>query len=401
MIIDERQASVATSRAESFFMADLHEQKHAIDALYSGKKVLIIGGAGTIGSACALEALNRNPETLDIVDINENGLAALTRYIRSNGLGSRTSISFNALDFGGFPMAQFIANNGPWDTVLNFAAVKHVRSEKNVACVLHMLEVNAVKQYEFLQCLSSTHDQVNYFVVSTDKAANPANLMGASKRLLEYLLFGAVTGMPNIKLSSARFANVAFSAGSLLESFRQRYDAGYPLACPVDTRRYFISPKEAAHICLLGQVFAPTQTIVIPRMNPSDHLVQLADVASAFLNTVGCTAVFHPPGVPAPVKWDADQYPVLLSERDTIGEKEAEVFVGTGERVFDIGLSTIHAITPFVPDVVTAAQCYAELKALTTGAAGQVTRAAIETLVARNLGNYEQIIGANSLDDRV
>lgn len=400
MIIDEQLAQIATGRAQSFFSADLTAQQSVISALYARKKVLIIGGAGTIGSACALEILKQGPAKLDLVDINENGLAALTRYIRSNALGSDTVISFNALDFVGFPMIQFITDNGPWDSVLNFAAVKHVRSEKNVACTLHMLEVNAVKQYEFLQILKATHDEVNYFVVSTDKAADPANLMGASKRLLEYLLFGAVADMPGIKLSSARFANVAFSAGSLLESFRQRFEAGYPLACPSETRRYFISPQEASHICLLGQAFAPTQSIVVPKMTPRDHLIQLSDVAGAFVNSVGQTPVFVPPGAPVP-PLQAGEFPVLLSARDTAGEKESEIFIGSGERAFEVGLSTVQGVAPFVPDPATTARCYKELKALTSGASGQVTRAGVETLVGRYLKNYAQIAGQNSLDDRV
>lgn len=400
MIIDEQLAQIATGRAQSFFWADLAAQQSAISALYARKKVLIIGGAGTIGSACGLEILKQGPAKLDIVDIDENGLAALTRYIRSNALGPDTSISFNALDFVGFPMTQFIADHGPWDSVLNFAAVKHVRSEKNVACTLHMLEVNAVKQYEFLQNLKATHDEVNYFVVSTDKAADPANLMGASKRLLEYLLFGAVTNMPGIKLSSARFANVAFSAGSLLESFRQRFEAGYPLACPAETRRYFISPQEASHICLLGQVFAPTQSIIVPKMTPGNHLIQLSDVAGAFLHSVGRTPIFVPPGAPVPPV-TADEYPVLLTARDTAGEKEAEIFIGRGERAFEVGLLTVHGISPFVPDTDTAARCYEELKSLTSGGSGPVTRKGVETVVGRYLNNYSQITGQNSLDDRI
>jgi NAD(P)-dependent dehydrogenase (short-subunit alcohol dehydrogenase family) len=400
MIIDEQLAQIATGRAQSFFAVDLAAHQSAINDFYAGKRVLIIGGAGTIGSACALEILKQEPAKLDIVDINENGLAALTRYIRSNALGPDTVISFNALDFVGYPMTQYIVDNGPWDSVLNFAAVKHVRSEKNVACTLHMLEVNAIKQYEFLQSLNATHDDVNYFVVSTDKAADPANLMGASKRLLEYLVFGTVAEMSGIKLSSARFANVAFSAGSLLESFRQRFEARYPLACPADTRRYFISPQEASHICLLGQVFAPTQSIVVPKMTPSEHLIQLSDVAGAFLQSVGRTPAFVPPGSPVPLL-QAGEYPVLLSARDTAGEKEAEVFVGSGEWTFEVGLSTVHAIAPFVPNPVTAARCYEELKALTSGASGPVTREGIETVVRRYLENYAQIGGQNNLDDRV
>ncbi len=401
MIINEQLAQIATGRTASFFAMDIDFHRTRIQDLYAGQKVLIIGGAGTIGSACALEVLNHDPARIDIVDINENGLAAFARYIRSNAIGQKTAISFNALDFVGFPMEQFMHDNGPWDIILNFAAVKHVRSEKNVACTLHMLEVNAVKQFEFLTQLANTHEAVNYFVVSTDKAADPGNIMGASKRLLEFLLFGAASNLPGIKLSSARFANVAFSAGSLLESFRQRFEAGYALACPAETMRYFISPQEASHVCLLGQVFAPTQTIVVPRMTVEEHLVSLPEVAAAFLRSVGREAIFIQPGHCAPEVWAECEYPVLLSPRDTTGEKEAEIFIGSGERTFLLELETIDGIVPFIPDIETTQQCFADLKALTSGAAGYVSRDAIEDVLSRYLQNYAQIAGKNSLDDRV
>lgn len=401
MIISEQLAQIATGRKTSFFAEDIKIHRARIQELYEGQKVLIIGGAGTIGSACALELLKYDPAQVDIVDINENGLAAFARYIRSNAIGEKTVISFNALDFVSFPMRQFMHDNGPWGVVLNFAAVKHVRSEKNVACALHMLEVNAVKQFEFLTQLAKTHEALNYFVVSTDKAADPGNVMGASKRLLEFLLFGAASSLPGIELSSARFANVAFSAGSLLESFRQRFEAGYSLACPAETNRYFISPLEASHICLLGQVFAPTQTIVVPRMTVKEHLVSLPEIAAAFLRSVGRKAIFVQPGDCAPVAWKECEYPVLLSPRDTAGEKEAETFIGSGEKTFSLGLETIFGIVPLIPDNKTTQECFADVKALTSGASGYVSRDAIEDVLCQYLPNYTQIAGKNRLDDRI
>ena len=197
MFIDERLAQIATGREASFFMPDFSRLHGEIRNHYHRKSILVIGGAGTIGAACVREILQLEPAQLDVVDINENGLARLTRAIRSDrNLARNSKISFNALDFGSPAMEALVREYGPWDAILNFAAVKHVRSEKNFPCALHMLDVNVVKQDQIFETLARSATPLDYFVISTDKAADPSNLMGASKRLLEYFVFGRSLSTP-------------------------------------------------------------------------------------------------------------------------------------------------------------------------------------------------------------
>jgi FlaA1/EpsC-like NDP-sugar epimerase len=231
-----------------------------------GASVLVVGAAGTIGAATVRQLLAFGLAKLGLVDLDENGLARLARDIRSRGDDS--AIGFNALDFAGWPGLALAEAAGPFDLVLNFAAVKHVRSEKNLFTLLHMIDVNVVRQQRFAAHLASRRLARRYFVVSTDKAADPASFMGATKLLLEAAVFAEAVGPDAPRVSAARFANVAYSSGSLLESYQQRFAAGQALAAPRDTRRYFISARDAARICLLAQLTCPTRRIAIPKFEP-------------------------------------------------------------------------------------------------------------------------------------
>ena len=254
--------------------------------------MLVVGAAGTIGAASVRQLLAFGPARLELVDIDENGLARLARDIRSRGDGGGARIGFNALDFAGWPGLALAEAAGPFDLVLNFAAVKHVRSEKNRFTLLHMIDVNVVRQRRFAEHLAGRRLARRHFVVSTDKAADPASFMGATKLLLEAAAFdaGAATGGP--ETTAARFANVAYSSGSLLESFVQRFDAGQALAAPRDTRRYFISARDAARICLIAQLCCPAGAVAIPKFDPASGAVELAQTAAAFLQGRGRRAVF-------------------------------------------------------------------------------------------------------------
>ena len=254
-----------------------------------GARVLVTGAAGTIGAAIVRALLPLAPARLELVDLDENGLARLARDIRSRGLGGGADLGFNALDFAGWPGLALAEAVGPFDLVLNFAAVKHVRSEKNRFTLLHMIDVNVVRQHRFAARLAQLGLARRLFVVSTDKAADPASFMGATKLLMEAAVFAAAG---NVRVSAARFANVAYSSGSLLESYVQRFAAGQALAAPRDTRRYFISARDGARICLLAQSACPSGHIAIPRFDAAAGAVDLADTAAAFLHGRGQRAVF-------------------------------------------------------------------------------------------------------------
>ena len=331
-----------------------------------GSNVLVVGAAGTIGAATARQLLPFGPARLELVDIDENGLARLARDIRSRG--EDAAIGFNALDFAGWPGLALAEAAGPFDLVLNFAAVKHVRSEKNLFTLLHMIDVNVVRQQRFAAHLAAKGLAHRHFVVSTDKAADPASFMGATKALLEAAVFAESENGP--RASAARFANVAYSSGSLLESYLQRFAAGQALAAPKDTRRYFISARDASRICLLAQLACPAGRIAIPRFDAASGAVELAETAAGFLSSRGRRAVFVE-DVEEAARLAARQgpdYPVLLTPRDTAGEKEIEVFRGAGETNEPLGLTALEAVAPAPIDRAALQAALAELAALVSGA---------------------------------
>jgi FlaA1/EpsC-like NDP-sugar epimerase len=365
-----------------------------------GASVLVVGAAGTIGAASVRQLLPFAPERLELVDIDENGLARLARDVRSRGDGEGTEIGFNALDFAGFPGMALAQATGPFDLVLNFAAVKHVRSEKNLFTLLHMIDVNVVRQQRFAALLAAGSLARRHFVVSTDKAANPASFMGATKALLEAAVFAASNGA--VRASAARFANVAYSSGSLLESYQQRFAAGQALAAPKNTRRYFISARDGARICLLAQLTCPAGRVAIPRFDASSAAVELAETAAAFLAARGRRAVFvetsqdaaERAGRPGP------DYPVLLTPRDTAGEKEIEVFRGEGERAEPLGLTALEAIAPAPIEAAALSSALADLSACVAGERKSDT-AGLEAVIQRVLPAFRHTPAEARLDDRI
>jgi len=384
--------------------ADWAARLGEIEAGVRGASVLVVGAAGTIGAATVRQLLPLGPARLELIDLDENGLARLARDIRSRGAaGRQTQLGFNALDFAGWPGLAFVSANGPFDLVLNFAAVKHVRSEKNLHTLLHMIGVNVVAQQRFAAHLARQRLARRHFVVSTDKAADPASFMGATKLLLEAVAFaeGEAPGAP--RTTAARFANVAYSSGSLLESYVQRFAAGQALAAPRDTRRYFISARDAARICLIGEAALPGGRVAIPRFDPASGTVELADTAAAFLAARGRRAVFvdTPEAAAALEPGSGEDYPVLLTPRDTAGEKEVEVFQGAGETVADAGLDALSALAPAPVDPQRLAGALAELKALVSGERTAAGPGDLEAAIAAVLPGFRHIAGGARLDDRI
>jgi FlaA1/EpsC-like NDP-sugar epimerase len=285
-----------------------------------------------------------------VVDQNENDLAELVRYLR-NKIGDLSSTDFRTfpLDFGSLIMFRFLTEMPAYDFVLNFAALKHVRSEKDVYSLLRMYDVNLVKAARFFGWLSKRQASFRYFCVSTDKAADPVNLMGASKHLMERLIFSdEFLTCSTQTAASARFANVAFSKGSLLESFLIRLNNRQPLAVPEKTLRYFISPEESGQICVLAAFCAPNRHVLIPALEAGSDLVELEEVADMVLHQFGLRPQRYKDELLAKdsVQVDLEKgcYPVLLTPLDTSGEKPYEEFVGDGEKTVDIGMTVLLGI---------------------------------------------------------
>jgi FlaA1/EpsC-like NDP-sugar epimerase len=264
----ETLAARVTGRDVPLFEADLERADAALHERLAGRRVLVIGGAGSIGGATVRALCAYDAASLHVLDQNENGLAELTRDIRSSGTEAPRDFRLLPLDFGGTTTERLLRDAPAYDVVFNFAAIKHVRSEKDVYSLLQLLETNVVKQARLLRWLSNGRAPGHYFSVSTDKAANPVSFMGASKRAMEHVMFSReLAELPGTVIGSARFANVAFSAGSLLESFTVRLAKRQPIAAPADTKRYFISMREAAQICLLAVACAPDAHILVPRLD--------------------------------------------------------------------------------------------------------------------------------------
>jgi nucleoside-diphosphate-sugar epimerase len=341
-------AEIATGRSEGLFAADYRDRSAELEAKLRGARVLLIGGAGTIGGSVARLLIGYDTAALHIVDANENTLVELTRDLRASGARVRSEdLRWLPLDFGSAIMERFLLAEVPYDFVLNFAAIKHVRSEKDIYSVLRMFETNVVKQHELLTWLGKRNSVTAYFSVSTDKAANPVNLMGASKRLMEHVMF-TDREHPLRSTNSARFANVAFSDGSLLHGWTLRIAKGQPLAVPRDTRRFFVSIEEAGELCLLAAFCQQDRQILIPRLSAETDLRPLEQIAVAYLARLGLKAEIYDDekeGIAhAASDRDRGHYPLLLTPLDTSGEKPFEEFVGQGERNLETGFRHLQSI---------------------------------------------------------
>lgn len=347
-------AEIATHRKSSIFAEDIVQFDTTLRIMLSGSRILAIGGAGSIGAATVSVIIGFGPAALHIVDQNENDLVELTRLLRAQPSGLDIP-DFRTLpiDFGSAAMRLFLHSQSNYDIVLNFAAIKHVRSEKDVFSMIQMFDTNLLKQTRLLRWLAEIGFRGRYFSVSTDKAANPSSFMGASKRLMEHVMFsGEAAGGLQADIVSARFANVAFSNGSLLQSFMQRLEHGQPLAVPSDTKRYFVSIEEAGQLCTLASTLVCAGHIAVPKLTPEDNLVLLEDVAAAFLRRFELEPEIYSDEEAArnSVKScrSVGRWPLLLTALDTAGEKPFEEFVAQGETTVDGGFPNLECI-PYKP----------------------------------------------------
>lgn len=350
-LLSEAELSyLATGRRDPLFSADVAAARAQLTDAIGDRRILVIGGAGTIGAATTELIADYEPAALHIIDQDENRLAELVRTLR--GRPARLSIAdFRTLplEIGSPIMKQFLESQRPYDVVLNFSAMKHVRSEKDPYSLLRILDTNVLRLIQLMKWLGQRNGNQRVFCVSTDKAANPTSLMGASKRLMEHAMFASrdLTGLA-CRASSARFANVAFSNGSLLQGFLHRLAKQQPLALPRATRRYFVSAEESGQICLLAGLLAPDRRIVIPRLHPETDLVELEWVARRVLGHFGLETSYYDDESSAAAAVGRElkngRYPVLLTPLDTSGEKAYEEFVGQGETEREIGFRQLTAV---------------------------------------------------------
>lgn len=341
----EAMTRTVTGRDASLFAADVAAQGARIAAAVAGRRILVVGGAGSIGSATIRELVAFAPAALAVLDTSENNLAELVRTLRSSQPAFAGELAVQPLDYGS-PLARaWLSRQQPFDLVLSFAALKHVRSERDAFSLLRMLEVNLLGADCFLSaCRELGHGRGGVFLVSTDKAAEPASLMGASKRAMELLLWSH--GLS--RATTTRFANVAFSDGSLPWGFLQRLAKRQPLAGPSDVRRYLVSPAEAGQLCLLAALCAPDRHVLIPVLDPARDAVGFDAVADAVLRAHSFTPAPYTDeaAARAAVEREAAQgrWPTVFQPSTTSGEKEMEIFVGPGELDRDCGLARCRAI---------------------------------------------------------
>ena len=313
-------------RDKLLFDSDIINNSSKLDETVSNSTFLIIGGAGSIGQAVTKEIFKRNPKKLHVVDISENNLTELVRDIRSSFGYIKGDFKTFALDIGSIEYDAFIKFDGKYDYVLNLSALKHVRSEEDPFTLMRMIDVNIFNTDKTIR-QSIDNGTKKYFCVSTDKAANPINMMGASKRIMEMFLMRRSL---DIEISTARFANVAFSDGSLLHGFNQRIEKRQPIAAPGDIKRYFVTPQESGELCLMSCIFGENRDIFFPKLSEALHLMSFSDIAIKYLKGKGyepylCDSEDEAreliKTLPEQGKW-----PCLFTDSSTTGEKDFEEF---------------------------------------------------------------------------
>ncbi len=322
-------------RNKPLFEEDILLHENGLDEKILGSSFLVLGGAGSIGQAVTKEIFKRNPAKLHVVDLSENNVVELVRDIRSSFGYIDGDFQTFALDIGSLEYDAFIKSDGKYDYVLNLSALKHVRSEKDPFTLMRMIDVNIFNTDKTIE-QSITNGTIKYFCVSTDKAANPVNMMGASKRIMEMFL---MRRSKDIKISTARFANVAFSDGSLLHGFNQRIQKRQPIVAPNDVKRYFVTPQESGELCLMSCMFGENRDVFFPKLSEKLHLISFADIAVKYLEQLGYEPYLCENEEEARelVKTLPDQkkWPCLFTGSDTTGEKDFEEFF-TDKEILDL-----------------------------------------------------------------
>jgi FlaA1/EpsC-like NDP-sugar epimerase len=313
-------------RDKELFFEDILKYKQKLYEIVSSSSFLVLGGAGSIGQAVVKEIFSRKPLKLHVVDISENNMVELVRDLRSSFGYIEGDFQTFALDIGSVEYDSFISSDGKYDYVLNLSALKHVRSEKDPFTLMRMVNVNILNTEKTIN-QSIENKSKKYFCVSTDKAANPVNMMGASKRIMEMFVNRK---SQDISVSMARFANVAFSDGSLLHGFNQRLEKKQPIVAPNDIRRYFVTPKESGQLCLMSCIFGENRDIFFPKLSSDLNLITFSEVAERYLKKKGlrpylCKNEDEARELAKKASKD-NLWPCLFLPSDTTGEKDVEEF---------------------------------------------------------------------------
>lgn len=388
-------------RSESLFAPDLAAHETELRERIAGRRVLVIGGAGSIGSSFIRALLPYRPGALVVVDTNENALAELTRDLRSTaGMFVPDDYVPYPMDFASRAFERMFHARGGFDIVANFSAHKHVRSEKDIYSVEALLTNNLLHAKRLLDLLAEFPPQA-YFCVSTDKAANPVNIMGASKRIMEDVIFAYADAFP---VKTARFANVAFSNGSLPAGFLARLRKRQPLSAPSDVRRYFVSPEESGQICLLACLLGANREIFYPKLREA-QMMTFDAIAVALLKAFGYTPQLFTSdeeaiAAAAQLTDASTMYPVHFSASDTSGEKSYEEFYTDGETVDEGRFHALGVITgKTMPDRAAVERLFATL----TSAFDRmdVTKAEVVAILHDYLPNFHHIETGRSLDSKM
>lgn len=325
-----------TKRQESLLKADFRKYSNELNQRINGKTVMVIGGAGTIGSYFIKALLKFNIAKLVVVDINENGLTELVRDLRSSGdYNIPADFITYPVNFGDRVFEKIFRENGPFQIVANFAAHKHVRSEKDIFSIEAMIENNVLRARRLLDLLLESPPE-HFFCVSTDKAANPVNIMGASKKLMEELIMAYADRLP---IKTARFANVAFSNGSLPLGFLERLNKQQPWSCPLGIRRFFVSPEESGELCLMACIMGESGDIFYPKLDEKRDMIPFDQIAIDLLKVLGFEPDIYQTEDEAKqqaklMSSKTKKYPVYFFGSDTSGEKSYEEFF-TDDEVLD------------------------------------------------------------------
>jgi len=322
-------------RHKELFSIDIDKYQEELQDEISRSSFLVIGGAGSIGQAVTKEIFKRNPTKLHIVDISENNMVELVRDIRSSLGYIDGKFATFALDIGSLEYDAFIKSDGEYDYILNLSALKHVRSEKDPFTLMRMVQTNIFNTDKTIK-QAIANGTKKYFCVSTDKAANPVNMMGASKRIMESFVH---RNSLKIDVSMARFANVAFSDGSLLHGFNQRVQKRQPIVAPNDIKRYFVTPQESGELCLMSCIFGENRDIFFPKLSEELHLISFADIAVKYLKNLGykpyiCQDEDEARALAKTLPQEG-KYPCLFTSSDTTGEKDFEEFF-TDKEILDM-----------------------------------------------------------------
>lgn len=394
-------AKYITHRAESMFLKDIEANREVLTKEIEGRSVCVIGGAGTIGSSYIRAILPFMPSKLVVVDISENGLTELTRDLRSTyGMFVPEDYRTYPLNYADPIFEKIFRNEGGFDIVANFSAHKHVRSEKDQYSVAALIENNVLKARKLLDLLTEIPPK-HFFCVSTDKAANPVNIMGCSKKVMEDMI---MSYSKIFKISTARFANVAFSNGSLLAGFIDRLMKRQPLSSPSDVKRYFVSPEESGQICMLACILGRSGEIFFPKLGEK-QMMTFSSIADEFLTGLGykikyCSSEEEARKFAYEMKEDSKEYPVYYFTSDTTGEKGYEEFYISGEKLNMTKFASLGVIEEYPCRPISELDSFfSEMKELLSRA--DVQKADIVLALKHFIPNFEHEEKGKNLDSKM